>query len=530
MFKGRLYIAFLIEILITSCSIMNTGSELIGAVTIMEAHTFVVKKDINLHSNTLVFAKECKVIFSGGSIRNGKIVFNSTQLIGPVKFIDCQYEGRIKVESIDDRNFSSTDDLSTLQFLLDNAISNGVRCDFYRDYRINMNKASPNGLVCFQEFSSGSEISFHNHTIYNTTPLSSARIQPLIALRNVKNITIRNCRFHDSDKHNARLFSKSCGITFIHCLGDCTSINLLDCFQENGDCILRSGVYVHNFNKPEDTPFKGLSNSTLRVKSLNTSFGLALYCGDNLNIDINTYSPHRGFYCSGVSNSTINYKGYNPVETKCHILIKDAVYKREDGTIDMKGCHDLKINVVLDNALPNESIIVFHTYGSGQNDGADFTFRSEKCCHYNIDISADILKGSDSDYFVVSRFLPDSGNEDIRKYGNVVKQIRIHDVKCHTGVSRPYMCIIWPNVEADITVENCSASEYNESKGLGFDYLVKGNSKGRVSINNSAIGYIMVQEKKGGKFDFDVFGKPFTRDLNYLDDISSHKLVRLKKE
>ena len=532
--RSLFYFAVYIIILTCSCSVAKTGADLQRLANKGAARTISIKKDIDLKGEFLSLPKGSTLKFKGGSISNGKIVLKSTRLKGTPSFKNCTFSGSVIIKEIDDRNFISSDDDGTLKFLLSNAIANGAKCVFNRDYRINMNVAPGTGLVTFNDHVSKTDIDFQGHTIYNTTPFPTPRIQSVIALRNVKDVTIRNCNFHDSDGHNSRLFQKSKGCVFVYCYGDCEQINLLDCSQENGDCIMRSGIFAHNEKHPENTPTVGLTNSTIRVKGLNVGYGLALYCGDNLDIDIDVANPHRGFYCTGVSNSRIVYKGYNPIETKCHILIKDAVYKRSirDGSyvLDMKGCHDLVIKAIVKEVLPNESIISFQSYGTGKSEGADFTFRSDVCHHYDIDFTAEIARSPETGYYFISRYLPDNGTQgEGDMYVCKVSGIRIHDVKCLRGKARPYMCHVAKGFDTDITVEDCTVTPYNTDKNYGFDYEVKGNSTGTIHIKNSLMGNVLVRDKKVGIFDVKVEGTAVTRSVNYINDKSVRSLVRLRQ-
>lgn len=514
-----------------SCSVARNGVELARIITNKSPKKVVIRDDIDLMGKTITFPEGCSLVFKKGSISNGKLKFASNRIKGNVRFINCNYAGRIDTKKIDDRCFTSADDDGTLKFLLTNTLLNGGKCDFYRDYHIDMNAALA-GLVSIKDVDSGADIIFHDCTIYNTTAFTKKTIRPVLTFRNVKNVTIRNCSFHDTDEHNSHVFTKSAGCCFLWCLGDCEAINLLSCSQENGDGFLRSGVYTHNEKLPEDTPKKGLTNSTLQVRSVNTGYGLALYCGDNLTIDVNTTCPHRGLYCTGVSNSTINYQGYKPMETKCHILIKDAVYRRVDENgnevLDMKGCHDLVIKAYLDEVFQGESVISLNSYGSGKKEGADYTFRSERCHHYNIDFTATINRSPETGYYFISRFLPESGSSgESDVYGCKSDKIKIHDVKCLSGKARPYMCDFGANNEVEVVVEDSRVTPYNENLNYGFDYLMQGNSIGTVRVSNSLMGNVLVRDKKVGEFDVIVEGIPMTRSLNYTNDNSSRKLVRI---
>ena len=527
----KLAIIFLCGCTFLSCSVVRNGGELSCIVTNESLKRVVIRGDIDLMGKTITFPNGCSLVFKRGSISNGNLEFVSNRIKGNVRFINCNYSGRVDIKQIDDRCFTSSDDDGTLKFLLTNVLLNGNKCDFYRDYCIDMN-AAPAGLVSVKGIDSGADITFHDCTIYNTMPFTNRAIRPVLVLTNVKNVTIRNCSFHDTDKHNSHVFAKSAGCCFLRCYGDCESINLLNCSQENGDCFLRSGVYTHNDKSPEDTPKKGLTNSTLQVNSVNTGFGLALYCGDNLTIDVTTTCPHRGLYCTGVSNSTINYQGYKPAETKCHILIKDAVFRRIDEygneVLDMKGCHDLVIKAYLDEVLQGESVISFQSYGSGRKEGADFSFRTEKCHHYNIDFTATINRSLETGYYFISRFLPESGSSgenDI--YGCLSTGIRIHDVHCLGGKARPYICDYETNTEVDVEIVDCHVTPYNEELGYGFDYLIKGNSTGKIKVSNCLMGNVLVRDKQVGEFDIVVDGLPMPRSLNYTNDHSSRKLVKI---
>lgn len=529
----KLLYVFLLMLSMSSCAVVNNETGLRRIVDQETTRRIVIKSDVDCQGRGLFLRKGLTLVFKGGSISNSNIVFDSVILKGKPLFKNCTYEGTILLNRIDDRNFTSYDDTGTFKFLVGNAIINGAKCNLYRDYVINMNEVSESGLISVNDLDSGAEIVFHNNTIYNSTGFIRATIKPVLVFKNVKKVTIRNCSFRDTQEHNSHLFKHSSGCTFLHCFGDCEAINILNCTQENGDCFLRSGVYTHNNKYYDFTPSKGLSHSTIQIESHNTGYGLALYCGDNLDIDITANNPHRGLYCAGVSNSSIRYRGYNPVETKCHILLKDAVFRKfdRDGRelLDMRGCHNLQIIALLNEVKPNESLVDFSSYGSGKKEGADFTFRTEKCIHSNIDISAVITHTPESGYFFISRFLSYGSEDDEgEKYGCKAIGIRLHDIICKNGESRPYMCKIDAGIDADIVVENCQVTAHNQEMGYGYDYIVKGNSMGKITINNTLIGNVLVRDKRSEEFNIEVTGKPMTRSLNYLNDNSSKSLVHIK--
>ncbi len=517
-----------------SCSIVKNGPDLQRLAEQNTTQKIVIKKVIDLNGGTLTLPKGCSIVFRGGAISNGHIVFDSNKLKGDYKFMDCAYVGTIRAKNLDDRNFTSTDDVGTLKFLLSNAITNGARCVFNRDYRIDMKAAPGSGLLSFSNLDSGADISFQGHIVYNTKAFSSPHIKPVLVFTNVKNVTIRDCFFHDTDELNSHKFDNSSGCTFIHCYGDCESINLLKCRQENGDCILRSGVYTHNTNYPHYTPHQGLTNSKLVVEALNTGYGLALYCGENLDINIDVSYPHRGFYCAGVSHSKILYKGYDPQETNCHILIKDAVYKRTDGKgkeiLDMKGCHDLVIKAEIEELLEKETVITFQSYGSGKRENADFTFRSDKCHHYNIDFSAEIKQYPNKGYYLICNCASESGalGTDLM-YGCKLSNIVIHDVS-FTGSAKKYICFVAPTVDADIIIKDCDVKKDSKGRISGYTVQVNGNATGRVRVINGVVDNILVNEKESGQFDIEMEDTRFLNGVNYQSvQATKRSLVRLKR-
>lgn len=521
-------------LLCASCSVVKNGQDLQSLSKKNTIHKIVIKNEIDLHGSTLTLPKGCRVVFKGGSISNGHIVFDSNPLKGKPLFKGCTYSGTIRVKNLDDRCFSSPDDAGTLKFLLANAITNGAKCVFNRDYRIDMKAASGLGFISFRNLKSGAELSFQGHTIYNTTAFPGPQQKPFLVLIDVKQITIHDCNFHDVDEHNTHNFKNSSGCTFIHCYGDCESINLLKCSQENGDCIMRSGVYTHSEKYPYYTPHKGLTNSTLIVKSVNVGYGLALYCGENLDIDIDVTSPHRGFYCTGVSHSKIKYKGYNPKETKCHILIKDAVYRRTDElgheVLDMKGCHDLIINAEIDDLQKGETVITFQSYGSGKRESADFTFRTEQCHHYNIDFTANVKHYPESGFFLICNCASDSGalGED-DMIGCKLSEITIHDVQ-FTGPAKKYMCLVASYVNADITVRDCEVIADSKGRVSGYTVQVNGYATGRVRVVNGVLDNILVNEKENGLFDIEMMNTTLLNGVNYQNVQAPKKaFVRVKQ-
>jgi len=515
---------------ISACSTVKL--ERVRDFRLRENTTYTVKRSLDLRGQSLRIPVGSKLVFKGGSIANGSIVFNSNVIKGEPRFINCNYDGKICIKEIDDRDFTSSEDTKTLIFLVSNAISNGAKCDLYRDYKICMQNVGSTGLINFSHIKSGAEITFHGNTIYNTSIFQSYITKPVIVLQDVCGITIKGCNFHDADAHNTHNFKESTGCTFIQCYGDCNEINLFDCRQENGDCFLRSGVWIHDVKNPGRTPSKGLTNSILRVKSLNTGYGLALYGGDKLNITIDAESPHRGFYCAGVSNSTIRYKGYNPIETKCHILIKDAVFRKKDNTgkevLDMKGCHDLAIEVSIDELLSGENVIMFQSYGSGRKENADFRFRSGKCHHYNVDFTAAIKHYPNDGFYTICGVFPDSGalNDD-DMYGCKVTGITIHDIKGIGGSATKYMCNIGAFTESDISIINCEVDDLNSKNGYNFQ--VAGNAAGNVLVKNGRVGYVLVRRKDNGNFNMVLDNTQLLGGFNYINDRSLRQLVQIKK-
>ena len=497
---------------------------------LQENTKYRIYRKIDLKGQTLQIPQGCTLAFRGGTISNGTIVFNTTVISGHPRFRDCQYKGDIIIKKLNDKDFTSSEDKSTFVFLFSNAVRNGIKCDFYRDYHISMDGVSYNGIMLFENLDSGADIRFHNSSLYNTYVFPTRTIRPVIVFRNVKNITIWNSAFYDVDGHNTHLNSESNGCTFIQCYGDCEGINLNNCYQENGDCILRSGVYQHNSTLPNNTPSRGLINSSIIVKSKNTGYGLALYCGDNLTISIVVDSPHRGFYCTGVSNSTIKYYGNGPTGTNCHILIKDAVYKKRDiygnYSLDMKACSNLVINATIDELMPNENVIVFSTYGSGRKENADFRFRSEPCHHHNIDITAEINHYPDEGSYSIVSFYSDSGalnSDDV--FGCKVTDVIIHDINRIGGNSNRYLCVFQPNIDAQVKFVNCSSS----IPQLGYNLKISGNTSGRITLINCSVDNIFIHDKDSGGFVFDIKDTRINGGLVYVKGHSVNHLVQINQ-
>lgn len=524
-------VIFLI-VVASSCSISySNGSDFVKESNEGKNNNVVIRRNIDLKGQSLSLSRGVTLDFQGGSISNGNITFDATAIVGHPRFRNCTYKGTIRIDRIDDQDFASNDDTGTLFFLLTNAIENGSKCFINRDYSIKMNAVGSALIVC-QGVDSGADISFQGHTVTNTSTFPTPRLKQVFAFRNVKNVTIRDCVFHDTEDHNTHKFKKSSGCTFVHCFGDCEGINLLNCIQENGDCILRSGVYSHDVNNPENTPRKGLCNSTIKVKSVNVGYGLALYCGDNLDIDIDVMNPHRGFYCAGVSNSTIRYKGYNPFETKCHILIKDAVFRKagrnRNEVLDMKGCHDLRIMADIDEIFAKEGVVIFQSYGSGRKEGADFSFRSERCQHYNIDVSARIHRGNDDGAFFICRFVSDSGalnEEDM--IGCRISNLLIHDVKCNSRNTIPYMCDMESFIDAAIDVRDCDIVDPNFAIKHRYNYRVWGNAIGRIRVSNSPFGDVEVRNKNSGILEIVLEDSSDKHEPHYIKNDNVKGLVRI---
>ena len=505
-------------------------------IALKDNQSYTVSKKVDLKGKTLFFPKGCTVVFKGGVIKNGVIQFDSTKIEGQPSFVNCNYLGNISIDNIDDRCFGSQDETGTFRFLLINAIDNGVRCDFNKNYRISMEDASTlDGLLSFREIDSGADIYFHGNTISNNYPFRSEAIKPVIVFHNVKNVTFHDLYFHDDDEHHCRRHKRSMGCTFIQCYGDCEGVNLLNCSQENGDCILRSGVWVHNETRPEDTPRRGLYNSVLRVCSKNVGYGLVLYCGDSLDLDITVTNPHRGFYCTGVSNSKIRYEGYNPLETKTHILIKDAVYLRTNATgkevLDMKGCDHLDITAIIPKIQSGERVIGFQSYGTGLKEGADFRFRSDKCHHRDIRVTASIKRAPETGFFHICEFLRDSGAQDESDIkGCKVSGLVLHDIQNSEGTTGRYLCNLEDFAEVDAEIIDCGINE-GQKEVVPYLVQVKGNAKGNLTITNSKLGGVLIREKNNGQINVEIDSKSVLNNgMNYINDGTNRSLVRLTRQ
>lgn len=520
---------FIVMIILAIMPSLSSASALPDILFQKKGVVYIVSDDINLNGDTLVFHSGSKLRFKGGAIYNGVVVFDSTIIENRPKFRNCSYHGNIIIKKLDDRDFTSSDDLGTLRFLLKNAINLGVRCEIHRDYTISMKDVPSNiGILSFRDISSGADIYFNHHTISNTYPFPPHQIKPVLRFLNVKNVTIRDCNFHDTDKNNTHLFDKSTGCSFLQCSGDCEKINLFNCYQENGDCFLRT-----DNNAPEKIPTRGISDSFLKIKSRNSGYGLALSCGDNLKIDVETDSPHRGLYCAGVRNSTIKYKGINPIETRTHILLKDARYRCTDDNgneiQDMRGCSNLSIKANVPVLNPNEQILVLSSYGSGLKEGADFRFRKHKCHHQNIDFTACINEYPTDGYYIICNIVSDSGALDENDMmGCKVTGLRIHDIQHIRGQARRYMGIIESHTDVDMIIENCFAENKEIYGQSAYDFQIKGTATGTIILNNSQCGNVLVREKTSGNFFIEGKGKThFTGGLSYIADGSDKYLVKI---
>jgi len=444
---------------------------------VTEANTiYEIRYNFNLGSSSFTIPSGCELRFNGGSIYNGSITFNATKITGMPSFVGCTYFRDISIDGIDDRNFTSNDDKTTLAFLISNAFDNGCVLNITRDYTMDLGGAF---LVKKNGKTSGAIFKFNGHTITNTYQFEGGENDiyhsAVIYLRNSNDLTITELNFIDSEPRTS-MPGKSRGYNIIQTTGDCDSINLIDCSQTNGDSPIRSGVYSYS---ETETGQYGLTNSTIKVKANEVGYGVAIYLGENLDISVDVNVCGRGAYINALSKSRINLTSLYPVRTGINLLVGDGHYSKKDASGNLvkseKGCSDLDITIHIPQIkCTEEAAIVFSS--NGTND--DFSTRTSICKHSNI--RASVFADSVADN-VTRTYLAriDTTETDI-------ENILFNGFKWGGGSLSNYLFF---------SEQKCSIS-MNFINGIGMVsneklyFRVAGEAKGTICVENAPLGDI----------------------------------------
>ena len=334
-----------------------------------------IQYDYDLDGRTVVIPNNCVLLFEGGSLSNGTIVFNQTH-INNGKFINIIPSGIINNRIVYAKWFITEDYTKVIQWLFTIAAV-GIQIELENKI-YNIDTTNPNGYAngfikiddCNSFIVNGNGATIYDIIEYDTI---SDKLYEFIRFTNCSNVNINNITY--KWKYEAEIVDKVKGIIFIRTLGECKNFNL------NFEVInVGRGLYSGSFSNTNIG--RGFCDSIVKVKATKVGYPIAIEIGDNNDFFSIYENVHRGNYYCGLSNSKVHVKGKNPVGTSCHVLLSDGAT-----TTDYLHCKNVDI-IVEDTGSTNNTIfaVLVQTYSTSV--APHLVGRTES---YNISFNAKIF-------------------------------------------------------------------------------------------------------------------------------------------
>lgn len=312
---------------------------------------YEIRYDFNLNGATINIPEGSVLNFVGGSLNNGEVIFNNTQ-INEGRFININPSGTIYNAVAYAKWFTSDDDTKAIAWLFTIAAT-GVLVEL-ENKTYNINTTNPNGystaLVNIENCNSFN-VNGNGAVLYDTIEYDVLvdKLYAFIRFTNCSNVSITNITYKWAYK--AEIVDKVKGIIFIRTIGECSNFNL-DFEVINVGRGLYSGVFGNT------NIGRGFCDSTVKVRATKVGYPIAIEIGDNNNFYSNYEEVHRGNYYCGLSNSKVYVIGKNPVGTNCHVLLSDGAT-----TTDYLHCKNVDI-IVEDTGSTTSNIfgVLVQTY------------------------------------------------------------------------------------------------------------------------------------------------------------------------
>lgn len=293
---------------------------------------YEIRYDFDLGGAEVEIPENCVLKFEGGSLRSG-IVFGSATTVTASQ---TKIFNGITLRGTWDCNRAysswfvhSEDNTNEIQWLFELAVK-GIAVELEAiTYNVTFDYKQPYTFYTYNEtteeyqyqtnnsaqfIAEGVDINIigNNATIVENYNPTTHRLIQMFALKNctgnitdIKVILTHPC--DDTDDVNS--------LSVVHLVEGCHNMNI--------------SLEGENIRTPVEAGFFGwhrpsVSNSTIRTTNKGKGYGIVLYDGFNLKLDINVNKLHRGAYIAGVTNSDLSYKGGVIYETATALLLRDT--------------------------------------------------------------------------------------------------------------------------------------------------------------------------------------------------------------
>ncbi len=211
---------------------------------IRRANTIVVESEIDLKGKTIKLPSKTKLLFNGGSINNGKIVFDRTRLDGDVK-IYSQVAGSIANKLVYLNWFLKDNDLDVLYNTGVFSLTGMKEMHLYAlDYVISV-RSMTYGI-------SVKNIIIDGEGCVITAKKGGRVIDSLLPFKNCEKITIKNINLYGSDVE-----SSETGARHNMMFSNCMNVRIENIVSKNSHT---DGLYLINCKKFQINSFKAFSS------------------------------------------------------------------------------------------------------------------------------------------------------------------------------------------------------------------------------------------------------------------------------
>lgn len=301
---------------------------------------YEIRYDFDLAGDTITIPENCVLKFEGGKLSNGKLIGNSTALVSSTEsiFMNVSFEGSFRAV-VNSTWFIGNDTYivyTTLKFL-----ELGVKqISFEKDrefivdlipYRVSKQDEAKNVIIYVKD-NSGITVLGNHCKIYN--PASTPGTIGLLNFTNCSDIVVQDISLQGEDNYEDK--SDVSGWVLCALYGDCSNIYIAGKGKH-----LRTVVEYGKFEAYKGT----LKNCNFNVELIEGGYGVALYGGESIIVNIRTREVHRSAYLAGVSNSTIN-ADTDRTSTGTAILLKDTRVFSDSDELSYVMSDNLVINAV----------------------------------------------------------------------------------------------------------------------------------------------------------------------------------------
>ena len=399
-----------------------------------QEHTvYVISRKLDLRGRTFRVPKGSTLKFKQrGCILNGSIVFNETTLVKPKFLLMEGYSGSVMDKVVYAHLFPCKDDERLLRFLFDQAASGKtLELESGASYTIDCGKYNTwkkwdDFTLCSNAFVSYSNLDGFtingNGATINFINEPEKRYIYILYLRNCSQVTIKGLNLQGSvDYYEA---PRQYAVEFIKAQFEASNY-YIEISANKVSIPFSYGDYYQTLSD------KGLSDSHIYVKGLNTRYNIRVHGAYNCDFQTEYERVHRGMYLGGIKNCSLSAKGKN-VWTGVGVLLTTA--RMRNGLL---GASAVKVHLYDTGTIRNnndEPLPPYLKITSAGNtiDGGIFS-RETNLAFSNIDVEYHASEQTNSMVICPVRFT-ESDNLDLYGRSNVPPDIV--QVKCRLFVPK----------------------------------------------------------------------------------------------